>query len=200
VSDRISAREFARRDRCDEKLVRRAIAEGRLERGADGKLDAAAVGTAWRQGNVTGAPPPAVDATPAVETQARARTLSAGVREGAPAPAPTAATASGAGTPARDPTYAQAMAKKEHFIAEKHELEFLRRRGELVDLELARRVLFDEARRGRDHWLNWPARVAATIAAELGAEPDRVAEILTTHVTRHLEFLASPDGSEFDPA
>lgn len=92
------------------------------------------------------------------------------------------------------------MAKKEHFLAETRELEFRQRRGELVDFDLARRVLFDEARRGRDHWLNWPARVAASIAAELGAEPDRVAEILTTHVARHLEFLASPDGSEFDPA
>jgi hypothetical protein len=192
TGERITAREFARRDRCDEKLVRRAITEGRLTRGDDGMLDAAVVGTAWRRGNI-GAP-----AAPPV-SQAPARTLSAGVREGAPAPAPAADAASGAPAAGRDPTYAQAMAKKEHFLAEKHELEFRQRRGELVDLEQAKRVLFDETRRGRDHWLNWPARVAATIAAELGVEPDRVAELLTTHVTRHLDYLSQPDGTEFEP-
>ena len=50
-ANRITVREFARRDGCDERLVRRAIKRGRLTRGSDGKLDAALVATAWRAGN-----------------------------------------------------------------------------------------------------------------------------------------------------
>lgn len=47
----ISVREFARRDACDEKLVRRAIAGGFLERFRDGSLEPALVGTGWRKTN-----------------------------------------------------------------------------------------------------------------------------------------------------
>lgn len=47
----ISIREFAKRDGCDDKLVRRAIAEGHLTKLPSGKLDPALVGTGWRPGN-----------------------------------------------------------------------------------------------------------------------------------------------------
>ena len=181
---RIAYREFARREKCNDKLVRRAIAEGRLPRSDDKKLDAALVGTAWRKGNLATAPATA-------DTQAEARTLT-DVRTGAPAPAPAADT--GKGNASRDPTYAQAMAKKEHFAAERAELEFRKRRGELVEYEKARELFFAESRRGRDHWMNWPARVAATMAGELGIDADRLATVLTTYVHRHLEDLSEPDG------
>lgn len=51
----LSVREFARRDRCDESRVRRAIRSGHLKRSPDGKLDAALVGTGWRETNRRGA-------------------------------------------------------------------------------------------------------------------------------------------------
>lgn len=47
----LSIREFARRDGCDESLVRRGIKTGHLKRLADGKLDAALVGTGWCETN-----------------------------------------------------------------------------------------------------------------------------------------------------
>lgn len=47
----ISIREFAKRDGCNDKLVRRAIQEGRITALPDGKLDPALVGTAWRETN-----------------------------------------------------------------------------------------------------------------------------------------------------
>ncbi len=53
----LSVREFARRDRCDESRVRRAIRSGHLKRSPDGKLDAALVGTGWRETNRRGADP-----------------------------------------------------------------------------------------------------------------------------------------------
>jgi len=54
-------------------------------------------------------------------------------------------------------------------------------------------VLFEGARAQRDAWLNWPARVGAMIAADLGLDADRVTAILTTHVHKHLEQLGDPD-------
>ncbi|HEY8622695.1 MAG TPA: hypothetical protein VIM74_02420, partial [Casimicrobiaceae bacterium] len=47
----ISIREFARRDGCNEKLVRRFIKDGRLGALADGTLDPALVATGWRLNN-----------------------------------------------------------------------------------------------------------------------------------------------------
>ena len=46
-----SIREFARRDSCDPKLVRRAIGRGSLSKLADGTLDPAHVGGGWRRTN-----------------------------------------------------------------------------------------------------------------------------------------------------
>ena len=50
VSALISMNEFARRDRCDEKVVRRHVARGILKK-INGKLDAALVGSDWPAGN-----------------------------------------------------------------------------------------------------------------------------------------------------
>jgi hypothetical protein len=47
----ISIREFARRDGCDEKLVRRALKSGRLAALSDGTIDPQLVGSGWRQAN-----------------------------------------------------------------------------------------------------------------------------------------------------
>lgn len=44
----LSIREFARRDGCDEKIVRRKIISGHLKALPDGKVDALLVGTGWR--------------------------------------------------------------------------------------------------------------------------------------------------------
>lgn len=45
----ISKREFARRDGCDEKLVRRGVTLGKLMEFSDGSIDPALVGTPWRE-------------------------------------------------------------------------------------------------------------------------------------------------------
>ena len=47
----ISIREFARRDKCDERLVRRAIENGHLTPLRDGSLDPKLVGSGWRKHN-----------------------------------------------------------------------------------------------------------------------------------------------------
>jgi hypothetical protein len=47
----VSLREFARRDGCDEKMVRKARDSGYLRVFDDGSIDPAFVGTGWRAGN-----------------------------------------------------------------------------------------------------------------------------------------------------
>jgi hypothetical protein len=57
----ISGREFARREGCSEKLMRRPIERGELVL-ISGKLDAALVKTGWREGNRKEGAPAAVSA------------------------------------------------------------------------------------------------------------------------------------------
>lgn len=51
MSERISISEFARREGCNEKQVRRALESGKLSKGKDDKLDAKLVKSGWRKTN-----------------------------------------------------------------------------------------------------------------------------------------------------
>jgi hypothetical protein len=74
--------------------------------------------------------------------------------------------------------------------ADKTELEVRARRAELVERAKVERVVFDFARRMRDAWVMWPARVAAGLAAKLGADPHAVETALAGAVRQHLEELS----------
>lgn len=89
--------------------------------------------------------------------------------------------------------YAAALEKKENYLALLRELEYEEKSGQKVDLEVAERELFTAARASRDAWLNWPAHVGPLIAADLGLEADKVTEVLTAHVHKHVEQLGEPD-------
>jgi hypothetical protein len=63
-------------------------------------------------------------------------------------------------------------------------------RGELVERAKVERAVFDFARSVRDAWTMWPARVAAMLAARLGADPHAVEAALAAEVRKHLEELS----------
>jgi len=65
-------------------------------------------------------------------------------------------------------------------------------RGALVDADRARKLAFEMFRLERDAWLNWPARVAAVMASELGVEPSEMERVLDSHVREHLSDIAEP--------
>jgi len=65
-----------------------------------------------------------------------------------------------------------------------------RMKGELIDRAKAVAQVFKLAREERDAWVNWPARVAAVIAAELEVEPHRLHTVLERQVREHLNELA----------
>ena len=74
--------------------------------------------------------------------------------------------------------------------ADKAEIDARARRGELVERAKVERAVFELARRYRDALLAWPARIAAPLAARLGADPHAVEAALASEVRRHLEELA----------
>jgi hypothetical protein len=84
------------------------------------------------------------------------------------------------------------QARTAHEIAKAHlaRLRLQRMKGELVDRARATALVFRLAREERDGWLNWPARVAALMAAELGVEAHETQKTLEAYVRAHLAELA----------
>jgi len=74
--------------------------------------------------------------------------------------------------------------------ADKAEIDARARRGDLIERAKAERLVFEFARRMRDAWAQWPARIAAPLAAQLGADPHAVEAALAAEVRRHLEELS----------
>ena len=63
-------------------------------------------------------------------------------------------------------------------------------KGEVIDRARATALVFRLAREERDAWANWPARIAALMAAELSLEAHTMQKVLETHVRAHLADLA----------
>lgn len=202
----ISIREFARRDGCNEKLVRRAIKEKKLSAHEDGSLDPKLVGTAWRQTNRRSAP-----ADKSADKSAPVRTAADDGRQTVTrdAPVPGGPTENElrdfidrimAGTFLAE---VDAIRVKENALALKHLLDGRKKAGELIDAQAAETVLFEEFRSARDAWLNFPSRVGPLIAAEVGIEPDKLVEALSAHVHQQLTDLGEPEadfGAAEEPA
>lgn len=203
MAEAVTRREFARLEGCDEKQVRRALERGVLVANPEGKLDPAQVGSGWRRPRVDSKEAPARVASGAVEKAAdipRTRrnvraNVSAPTGEVVPDPAGEKVDGVQVIQSAEGASLKRAVAHKEDFAGRLKELEFRQKAGELIELELARQVIFTEFRAARDAWLNWSTRFAALIAADLGIEQaDRVAEVLTNYVHKQLATLGEPSG------
>jgi hypothetical protein len=179
MSERISASEFARRAGCDVKQVRRALARGTLERGADGLIDASMIGAAWRKPNRrTLAKGTQTAPTDGANGRGDATEKTPAGRESGPLPGML--------------PLAEALRLKEHYVALLRQLEYEQRAGNLIELAVAEAVMFDAFRAARDAWLAWPSKVAPFIATELGVEVDAVAMLLGEYVCRQLQELGEP--------
>ncbi|MBC8726459.1 hypothetical protein F6X37_34540 [Paraburkholderia sp. 31.1] len=185
MSERLSASEFARREGCDEKQVRRALERGALVRGDDGLIDAALIGSASRKPNrrtlMKTAPRPE-----------RIGDTNAPLRNGGTHMEPGNAAGQDIDAFPRMLPLAEALRLKEHYAALLRKLEYEQREGSLIELALAEDVVFNLFRAQRDAWLAWPSKVAPFIAAELGVEVDRVATLLGEHVWQQLSELGEP--------
>ena len=179
-----SNRELARQIGVSETAVRRAEKAGRIGREADGAWDLAKVKAAW-----------AGNTDPSQQRPARS-----GVRDrpGALRPVPEAAVGAvretlrehGEPVSAGGMTFMQARTANEVLKAQERRVRLQRMKGELVDRAKAVAQVFKLARDERDAWVNWPARVAAIVAAELEVDTHKLHTVLERHVRDHLSELA----------
>jgi hypothetical protein len=181
-----SNRELARQLGVSETAVRRAEKAGRIRREPDGAWDLATVSAAWS------------DNTDQAQQRRSPQQAGGRPRRAALKPVPEAAlgavrdTLREHGEPftAGAMTFMQARTANEVLKAQERRLRLQQMKGELVERAKAVAQVFRLARDERDAWVNWPARVAAMIAAELEVDPHRVHTVLERHVRDHLAELA----------
>jgi hypothetical protein len=180
-----SNRGLARQLGVSETAVRRAEKAGRIKREPDGSWDPAKVQAAWSDNTDQVQQRPARGGRPAVKRRALK-------------PVPEAAVGAvrdtlrehGEPIAAGAMTFMQARTANEVLKAQERRLRLQQMKGELVDRAKAVAQVFRLARDERDAWVNWPARVAAMIAAELEADPHKLHTVLERHVRDHLADLA----------
>ncbi len=183
-----SNRELARRLGVSETAVRRAEKAGRIGREADGRWDLARVRAAW-----------AGNTDPAQQRREVGLEERSGNRaQGAVKPVPEAAVGAvretlrehGEPVAPGTMTFMQARTANQVLKAQERRVRLQRMKGELIDRAKAVAQVFRLARDERDAWVNWPARVTAMMAAELGLEQHQLHTVLERHVREHLAELA----------
>jgi hypothetical protein len=180
-----SNRELARQLGVSETAVRRAERAGRIRRETDGSWDLAKVKAAWS------------DNTDQAQ-QRPPRQRSHKPRRAALKPVPEAALGAvrdtlrehGEPIAAGAMTFMQARTANEVLKAQERRLRLQQMKGELVERARAVAHVFKLAREERDAWVNWPARVAAMMAAELELDTHKLHTVLDRHVRDHLVELA----------
>jgi hypothetical protein len=180
-----SNRELARQLGVSETAVRRAERAGRIKREADGAWDPARVKAAWAGNTDEAQQRPARRS----RTTGKHRTMK---------PVPEAALGAvrdtlrehGEPVSAGGMTFMQARTANEVLKAQERRVRLQRMKGELVDRAKAVAQVFRLARDERDAWVNWPARVAALMAAELEVDPHQLHTVLERCVRDHLAELA----------
>ena len=180
-----SNRELARQIGVTETAVRRAEKVGRIKREADGSWDLAKVKAAW-----------ASNTDQAQQRPARSRRATDNRRTLKPVPEAAVGAVRDTLREHGEPvttgamTFMQARTANEVLKAQERRLRLHQMKGELVDRSKAVARVFRLARDERDAWVNWPARVAAMIAAEIEVEPHHLHTVLERHVRDHLTELA----------
>jgi hypothetical protein len=172
----LSIRAYARQRGVSHVAVLRAVKQGRVTLEPDGTVDATKADASWeRLSDPARRKPVAEKLRPVAEAAVGS------VRE----------TLKEQGLPASgNVTFVQA--RTAHEIAKAHlaRLRLQERKGELIDRARATALVFRLAREERDSWINWPARAAALMAAELGVEAHPMQKVLETHVRAQLADLA----------
>ena len=87
-------------------------------------------------------------------------------------------------------TFLQAKTANEVLKAQERRIRLQKLKGELIERARALSLVFRLAREVRDAWVNWPARAAALMAADLGVEPAAMQKALEKHVRAHLDEIA----------
>ena len=183
-----SNRDLARRLGVSETAVRRAENAGRIGREADGSWDLTKVRASWWSN--TDPSQQRLSPGPAQPRAKLTRTAMKPVPEAAVGAVRDTLRESGEPVSAGGMTFMQARTANEVLKAQERRVRLQRIKGELVDRAKAVAQVFKLARDERDAWVNWPARVAAEMAAELEIDAHKLHTVLERHVREHLAELA----------
>ena len=176
----LSIRAYARHRGVSHVAVLRAIKTGKVTPEPDGTIDPAKADASWERSTDPGRASPTPHSKPETLRPVAEPALGS-VRE----------TLREQGLPAGSRvTFVEARTAREIAMAHLTRLRVQRMKGELVERDRAVALVFRLAREERDTWINWPARVAALMAAELGVEPHPMQRVLEAQVRAHLAELA----------
>jgi len=189
----LSRRKYATHRGVSEKAVRKAIAAGRITVEADGTIDSVKADQQWE-----------AHTDPAMQRGVHARRVAgntaAATARAATKPVPKAAlravddTLRDAGAVPEsgngEVSFLRARMANEVLKAQTARVRLQKMKDELVDRTSATSMVFDLARRERDAWLNWPSRVAANMAAELGVDAHITEQVLDKYLRQHLADMA----------
>ena len=192
----MSRRQYAAHRGVSHTAVGKAISSGRISLEPDGSIDPVTADRQWD-----------AQTDPAKQRGAHARALGTATAAGtarasaATRPVPRAAiesvgeTLREAGTDP-DPgaggevSFLRARMANEVLKAQTAKVKLAKMKGELVDRARTTAMVFDLARRERDAWQGWPARVAANMAADLGVDAHQMEQVLDRYLRKHLADLA----------
>jgi hypothetical protein len=188
----MSERQYAAHAGLSRGAIQKAKAAERLVLFADGSIDA--VASDARRAETTDPSKTRKTPTPKLKPVPEAAVAAVGdtLREQG-----LAVPAVGGGT-----TFLQAKTANEVLKAQERRIRLQKLKGELIERARALALVFRLAREERDTWVNWPARAAALMAAELSAsssnatgqqiavEPAAMQKVLERHVRAHLDELA----------
>jgi hypothetical protein len=186
-----SNRELARQLGVSETAVRRAERAGRIRREPGGGWDLAKVKAAWASNTDQAQQRPKPGA--GTGHSRRSRRALKQVPEAALGAVRDTLREHGepiVAGPGQVMTFMQARTANEVLKAQERRVRLQRMKDELVDRAKAVAQVFRLAREERDAWVNWPARVAAMMAAELEVDPHQLHTVLERQVREHLNELA----------
>jgi hypothetical protein len=156
----ISIREFARRDGCDEKLVREAQKVERLPKLSHSKLPASLVGTGWRQRNRRSL----VTADGVADAGAESPRIGADRAAAAMSAADVEAVAKRISNEGAPWSLAEAERRKENALAMLRQLEYDTKSGQVVEVAAAAAIHGEQCANIRNKLLGLPSAHAARLA------------------------------------
>ena len=195
----VSRRKYAEMRGVSHQAVSKAIQTGRITTLPDGSIDPATANREWatqtdpafqrgdhskKEGIETAAiMRGGYKAVPKAAIEAVSEILQEEGIEPKPAPGAPGADKDGV-------SFQRARMANEVIKAQTAKVRLAKMNGELVDRAKAITMVFDLARQERDSWQNWPPRVAANIAADLGVDAHLVEKTLEKYLRVHLATLA----------
>lgn len=155
--------------------VRKAIATGRINKRADGKLDFDECDKLW-----------AKNTDPVMQAVPKAQNVKLVEKTGANPSANLGAHPDEELADHVADSIATLKLRELQLKVENLEIENAKKRGELVSKDNAVRIFNTIARQNRDGWLNWPNQIAAEMAADLGVDQHEYLTCLTRYVKINL--------------